>query len=73
MFLVYNTPLHKAAILGLADAVAIIIAAPNVDLFVTNADGLTPYQAACSYSSSAIIDMIEDLMPLSEIDERVFP
>ena len=68
-FLVYNTPLHKAAILGFAEAVRVILTNKRVNLFITNAERETPYQSAIAYSSTEIIDMIEDEMPDDALDE----
>ena len=64
-----NTPLHKAAIIDFKEAVEVILQSPNVDLFITNASGEIPYQSARAYSSTEIIDMIEDMMPPDAIDE----
>ena len=69
MFFAYNTPLHKAAILGLAEAVRVILTNKRVNLFITNGDGETPYQSAIAYSSTEIINMIEDEMPIDALDE----
>ena len=71
MFLIYNTPLHKAAIIGFTEAVEILLQNPKVNLFITNGDGETPYEAARNYSTTEIIDMIEDHMPAEALDEPI--